>query len=292
MIDHQIIVHISDTHIGPKGEMVHGVDTAQHLRDALQRVREMQLNPVCFILSGDLTNEGDTESYEHLAELVDEIKEFGKPVLLGLGNHDTRVNFRRVVLGEAEAEDENIPYYYATEIDGLRVLMLDSKVPGRHDGELDAEQLAWLAEQLETPAPGGDLVVVHHPSVPRGVPRPNDLLLQNSQDLADVIEGKNVLAILAGHSHVSSVSSYEGNLHVTAPATAFLLDPSIRDGGRALDGAGFNICTVREGRLVVNPVILAGPQAEAFRYGAFAATGYETVDDEEPIAVGAAGEGM
>jgi 3',5'-cyclic AMP phosphodiesterase CpdA len=246
----------------------------------------MQLDPVCFILSGDLTNEGDIESYEHLAELIEEINAFGKPVLLGLGNHDNRVNFRRIVLRETEAEDEDVPYYYATQLDGLRILMLDSKVPGRHDGELDQQQLAWLAEHLETPSVGGDLVVVHHPSVPRGVPRPDDLLLRNADDLAAAIEGKNVIAILAGHSHVSSVSSFRGNLHVTAPATAFLLDPSIRDGGRALVGAGFNICTVREGRLVVNPIILAGPQHEAFRYGAFAAA------TQEPVAVGASEDGM
>jgi len=266
MPDHTTFIHLSDTHIAPKGELVHDIDTAQHLRDVLARVREMDVSPACFILSGDLSNHGDIESYIHLRELVEEIDAFDVPILLGLGNHDNRVNFRRIMLGEADADDESEPCFYSHTIGDLRVLMLDSKVPDRVDGLLGERQLAWLDQQLQDPAPGGDIVVLHHPCLPRGVPRPNDFLLQDAPALATVLERHEVLAILAGHSHVSSISTYGGTLHATTPATAFLLDPSIRDGGRGLDGAGFNLCVVRDDRLIVNPIILPGTQAEVYRY--------------------------
>jgi len=65
---------------------------------------------------------------------------------------------------------------------------------------------------------------------------------------------------------VSTSSVFAGHLHVAAAATAYLLDPSIRDGGRAVEGVGFNICTVRDGRLVVNPVVLPSAQRELYRH--------------------------
>ena len=260
-------VHLSDTHIGPKGRLQYGTDTAAHLRQAAFRIRDMALDPVCFIISGDLSDHGEPASYEHLRELLDEVLvPFGVPVLLNLGNHDQRVPFRHICLGETEASDEAEPWYYSQEIQGLRFIMLDSLLPGRIDGELGEQQLAWLAAELRQPAPVGHVVVVHHPSIPRGIPRPNDYLLLNRDALAHIIrQCPSVLAVLCGHSHVSTAAVFAGTLHVAAPATAYLMDPSTRGSSRVLEGCGFNICTVRAGRLVVNPVIMPGSQRELSR---------------------------
>src|SRR6478752_6497868 len=95
-------VHISDTHIGPRDAQPYGTDTGANLRAVAKRVEEMALQPACFVFSGDLSDKGSPESYEHLTQIVDEAFEpFGVPVLLGLGNHDNRVAFRRVVLDQA-----------------------------------------------------------------------------------------------------------------------------------------------------------------------------------------------
>src|ERR1043166_7868499 len=100
-------IHLSDTHIGPKGRLQYGTDTAAHLRQAVSRIRDMALDPVCFIISGDLSDHGEPASYEHLHELLDAVLgPFRVPVLLNLGNHEQRVPFRRVFLGETEASDE------------------------------------------------------------------------------------------------------------------------------------------------------------------------------------------
>jgi 3',5'-cyclic AMP phosphodiesterase CpdA len=263
-------IHISDTHIGPKGTTAYDTDTPANLRAVAQRIAEMELEPAFFVFSGDLSNHGEPESYAYLAEILnEEFARFGVSILMGLGNHDARVAFRQVILGETTATDENEPYYYSRRIGDLRVLMLDSKIPGRVNGLLGGRQLAWLEHELAEPARGGDVLVVHHPCIPRGVPRPDDYLLLDAEALAEVLARQaqpSVLAILCGHSHVSTASTYGGVLHVAAPATAYLLDPSIRDGGRGIEGAGFNICTVRGGRLVVNPVILPGAQRELYRH--------------------------
>jgi len=271
MASHTTFIQMSDTHIVAPGETVHGADTAANFRAVVAFVRGMNLDPAFFLITGDLCNEGDAESYTHLRRLVDEMDEFGVPVLAGLGNHDLRLPFRHEVLGETSADNEEERHYYSREIAGLRVLMLDSKVTGRIDGLLGDEQLTWLESQLQCPATAGDIIAVHHPCLPRGVPRPDDFLLQDTAALGEILRHHSVLGVLAGHSHVSSFGVFAGTVHTTAPATAFLLDPSIRDGGRAVAGSGFNLCTVRDGRLLVNAVILPGAQRELFRYGEAAA---------------------
>src|SRR5262249_19241090 len=117
MTDQITVVHLSDTHIAPPGEIAYDTDTAENLRSVARRVREMALDPACFIVSGDLSNHGEPESYQHLARIVDEeFRPFGVPVLLGLGNHDSRLPFRRIVLGQTEATDERKPYYSSTVV--------------------------------------------------------------------------------------------------------------------------------------------------------------------------------
>jgi 3',5'-cyclic AMP phosphodiesterase CpdA len=267
MTDQMTFVHISDTHIAPVGEIAYDTDTAQNLRSVARRVREMALDPACFIFSGDLSNHGEPESYQHLVDIVEEeFQPFGVPVLLGLGNHDSRLPFRRIVLGEAAADDEAKQHYYSTIVRGMKVIMLDSLKPGQVHGYLGDEQLNWLDRELDEAPLGGQVVVLHHPSLPRGVPRPDDYLLSDRAAFGEIVKRHDVMAVLCGHSHVPTVGLFAGALHVAAPATAYQLDPSIRDGGRGLDGAGFNLCTVRDGRLMVNPVMLPSSQRELYRH--------------------------
>jgi len=287
MTDQMTFVHISDTHIAPAGQVAYDTDTAQNLRDVARRIREMALDPACFVLSGDLSNHGEPESYQHLVEIVEqEFRPFGVPDLLGLGNHDSRLPFRRIVLGETDAADERDQHYYSTLVRGLKIVMLDSLVPGQVHGFLGEEQLDWLDRELAAGAPGGQVVVLHHPSLPRGVPRPNDYLLSDRSAFGEVVARHEVLAVLCGHAHVPTFGLFAGTLHVAAPATAYQLDPSIREGGRGLEGAGFNLCTVRDGRLMVNPVMLPSSQRELYRhFKTFTAMPAED-PAEEPVPTG------
>jgi Icc protein len=267
MTDRATFVHISDTHIAPVGQQAYDTDTAQNLRNVARRVREMALDPSCFVFTGDLSNHGEPESYELLARIVDEeFRPFGVPVLLGLGNHDSRLPFRHIILGQADAADESIQHYYSTTVEGMKFIMLDSMVPGRVHGFLGDEQLRWLDQELSEGASGGHIVGLHHPSLPRGVPRPDDYLLEDREAFGTVLARHDVLAVLCGHAHVPTFGLFGGTLHVAAPATAYQLDPSIRDGGRGMDGVGFNLCTVRDGRLMVNPVALPTMQRELYRH--------------------------
>ena len=89
----------------------------------------------------------------------------GARVIWVMGNHDDRAAFRARLLGEPPAA--TAPVDRVDELDGLRVITLDTTVPGPppRRGRADA-QLDWLAEELATPAPLGTILAMHHPPVP------------------------------------------------------------------------------------------------------------------------------
>jgi hypothetical protein len=75
-----------------------------------------------------------------------------------------------------------------------------------------------------------------------------------------------VLALLSGHIHIATASSFYGVPSITAPAVAYTVDPASREVVRALDGSGFLVGHVREGTAVIGTVLQPGPQNEIYRY--------------------------
>lgn len=251
-------VHLTDLHILPSEEdLLYGRRTTDKVRGVMNVIRNMDVRPDFFVLSGDLVNDGQEAEYRRLNTVLDELREFGAPLILGLGNHDGRTNFRRIVLGE-ESEDESRRYFHSRMFGGLRVIMLDSKVPGFVHGDLDEPQLAWLAEELGKPAPLGNLIAIHHPPVFSIVEPLNAHCLNNPEGLAKAISGQHVHAILSGHIHYHHITSFQSTLSITTPATAYILDPGSQRETRQTDGWGFSLGSLRGGQLYVNPISVHG----------------------------------
>ena len=251
-------VHLTDLHImSSEEEHLKGQRTSDKLRRVIALIGNMEVRPDFFILSGDLANSGEEAEYRTLNRLLDELREFGVPLILGLGNHDRRVPFRQVVLGEKGA-DETQPYYHGAMFAGLRVIMLDSTVPGAVHGELDAPQLCWLEAELHKPAPLGNLIAIHHPPVLSTVEALNEHRMRNPDALAQTIAGHNVHAVLSGHIHHAHVASFGGTMSISAPATAYLLDPGFQKEHQATDGWGFTLGSLRGGQFYANPISMHG----------------------------------
>lgn len=264
MGDATTIVQLTDLHLGAPGALPYGTDTAANLRRVVAAVRAMELAPAAILLTGDLSDEGDAASYGVLRDLVDdELASIGAPVLTVIGNHDHRGMFRKVFLGEDDADDDR-PYHHTTDLGDVRIVMCDSYVAGEVWGALGEAQLTWLDEQLAGAGGRACVVALHHPAVPRGVPRPEDHLLADREAFGEVLARHDVAAVLCGHSHVTTMSRFAGTLHSAAPATAYLLDPSRRRGARGYEGSGFAICTVRDGMAIVNPYVLPPDDSELY----------------------------
>ncbi len=253
-------VHLSDLHIAPPGRVVHGIDPLPQVHRVIERIRALDVAPAFAVVSGDLTDDGTAESYVVLKGLLEEIGNGNTPVLLALGNHDDRAAFRRVVLEDARVDDRE-PYCHSRTIAGLRVVVLDSAIPGETAGELGAAQLAWLKEALQSPASRGTLIVLHHPCCLAGPAHHYpDFILRDAAALEALVarHRDQIVGVLAGHSHQANATPFAGTLHATAPAVLVQLDFFGGDDYVPVPGAGFNICQLDETGLVVSPVLLAG----------------------------------
>jgi hypothetical protein len=93
------------------------------------------------------------------------------------------------------------------------------------------------------------------------------LILQNPLALADVIQGTDVLAVLAGHAHHPISGVFGGVLCFAAPATAYTVD-ALAGGStiRGVEGPGFGLVHVYGRTAVASAVAVASGQRELYKH--------------------------
>jgi 3',5'-cyclic-AMP phosphodiesterase len=219
------IAHLSDPHLVAEGALHYGVvDNVEHLRRTIDRLAAVRPAPQALVFTGDLADQAAPDAYATLRSIVEPAAaEIGAIVVWTMGNHDERAPFAR---GLFDSDDDGFQDR-VHEVDGLRIVALDSSVPGYHHGELRPEQLAWLADVLATPAEHGTLLAMHHPPLPLPMLRAAELIeLHDQHSLADVIVGTDVRGILAGHLHMSTWSTFAGVPVSVASASCYTIDPA------------------------------------------------------------------
>jgi 3',5'-cyclic AMP phosphodiesterase CpdA len=264
-----LIAQLTDIHIGfAPGEEPEELNHSR-FRATLERLCEGPNRPDMLVLTGDITDGGDIESFERTAALLADVP---FPVWPIVGNHDSREGLLRVFPQVRPAEGGFL--HYVIEQDGLRIVLLDTIEPGRHGGAFCTARQAWLAARLDEAPDTPTLIFMHHPPVVSGIdwmdPDPAEGWVLR---LGEALEGRrNVLAIHCGHLHRPLATRFRGiPLHVTpsvAPLVA--LDLRLTDPDRPDDRA----------------LITTEPPTYALHRwdGSALATHYETVGDWHAIA--------
>lgn len=241
--DHTL-VHISDTHLlAGAGRLYGRVDAEAQLRVLLERLEGTGRRPDALVFTGDLADLGEPEAYARLRALVEPVAaRMGAVIVWAMGNHDDRGAFRAGLLGS----EGDAPVDQVIDVRGLRIITLDTSVPGAHHGELTAGQLDWLREQLATPTPDGTILALHHPPIPSLLDLAVSVELRDQPRLAQVLRGTDVRSILGGHLHYSSTAVFAGIPVSVASASCYTQDLLVGEGGtRGRDGArAFNIVQV------------------------------------------------
>ncbi len=255
------LLHLSDTHLLGGPDLLYGaVDSEERLRQTFAEITASGARPEAVIFTGDLTDKGEPEAYAKLRRIVEPACEgLGAQVIWAMGNHDHRGSFRAGLLGEPASNEPVDRSYY---LNGLRVISLDTSVPGYHHGELDTDQLEWLAGELATPAPDGTILALHHPPVPSVLDLSVLVELRGQSALAAVLRGSDVRSILGGHLHYSTTAMFAGIPVSVASATCYTQDLNVPAGGtRGRDGGqSFNLVHVYEHTIVHSTVLLgSGP---------------------------------
>ena len=222
-----LIAQISDMHIKPPGELLYQrIDTAGFLERAVAHVNALDPRPDVVLATGDLVDGGKAEEYALLKQLLAPL---AMPVHLIPGNHDARDEMRTVFANHAYLPRDGFLHY---TIDGLpvRLIALDTLVPGKGHGELCDERLDWLEARLgESDAP--TILFMHHPPFDCGIEFfDGHGLMQGGPRLAELVRRHgNVERVMCGHVHRPIQVRWAGTMASIAPSTAHQATLDLRD---------------------------------------------------------------
>jgi 3',5'-cyclic AMP phosphodiesterase CpdA len=214
-----LIAQISDTHISTPGSRNDRVfRTAEHLARAVAHLNGLQPRPDLVLATGDLVERGEVDEYERLREILAPL---AMPLFLIPGNHDDRRNLSNVFASHAYLPRNGDFVQYTVEDWPLRLVALDTLVPGKSGGRLCAERLAWLETRLAERPERPTFVFMHHPPFATGIASMDAMGLDGIDALAAVIRRHlQVERIACGHLHRTIVRRFAGTVACTCPATA------------------------------------------------------------------------
>lgn len=259
-------IHITDLHVGNPAIADDHLfsDTSATLGHVLDLIASMDQPPKFIIASGDLSNRGDADSYRHLKAIM---AATDLPVVYAIGNHDTRAGFYEGMLGHTT--DLEAPYYYDQVIEGVHIITLDTTTPGQIGGSIEPEQFAWLKIALDRHSDLPKLIVAHHaPALGDAPPWDHWRTIEfaQSQQLAALLKGRNILGILSGHIHHDRFSVWHGIPVIVGMGQHAATDILTTDVLRMVEGASFGIGTIRSSGLTMALVPLPQTRRELNRY--------------------------
>ncbi|HEY1854422.1 MAG TPA: metallophosphoesterase, partial [Solirubrobacterales bacterium] len=196
-----LLIQLSDPHIGAEWG---NAEPRARLRAAVEAVAALPDRPDAVVVSGDLTDHGEPAEYEVVREALAAL---GAPLFVLPGNHDARGRLRRAFDLPGEGEER---IDYSADLGPLRLIALDSTIPGEVPGRLDAAALAWLDAELALVPEQPTLLAMHHPPLATGIPSWDEINLGAGERraLGEVVARHPQLrAIVGGHLHAAISAS-------------------------------------------------------------------------------------
>lgn len=237
-----LLCQFSDPHIVPRGTLAYGrVDTGRMLQRCVDKILALPRLPDAVVATGDLTNDGTVEEYERLAELLAPLP---MPIYLVVGNHDDPSALRRVFPNHAHLVGQNGFLQYAVDDFDVRLVVLDTTVPGQPGGQLCARRLQWLDRTLaESDRP--TIIAQHHPPFATGISIMDHVGLADPEaEAAVVARHSHVQCIISGHFHRTIQARFAGTVASVCPSTAHQLTLNLIPGADiqfTLEPAGFQL---------------------------------------------------
>lgn len=196
-----LIAQVSDIHAAPDNDHLARFDRVLGWL--------AQLQPDVLVLSGDLTDDGWLEGYQQIAARLGKVP---YPSLILPGNSDDRRLMRSVWGEDAWAKDACDGALHAVyEVDGLRLIGLDSTVEGHEYGSV-TDHSGWLEMQLNRVDALPSILFLHHHLFACGIPTLDQTLCRGIDRLEDIISSAvtRPLAIASGHVHRPIAGMFAG----------------------------------------------------------------------------------
>lgn len=254
-----LLAQLSDPHVGAEDSGPGGA--AEALAAAVDAVGALEPAPGAVLVSGDLVTDGTPAEYARVRELLAPLT---MPVHVLAGNHDA---------GDALRDAFELPggpgadVRYVAQCGPLRLVVVDSTVPGREEGAFGEDRRKWLASQLAAEPDAPTVVAMHHPPLLSGI-RPFDAIGLPEADRLDLARllarQPQVLRIVCGHLHRTIVGGLAGCEVLVCPSTWLQARLDLSDPGDLVlrrEPPGFAVHLLLGGELTshVQPVGDFGP---------------------------------
>jgi Icc protein len=195
-----IVGQISDLHVRAGADAADAVtDPAAALRRCVDSLLALERWPDLLLVTGDLVESGLREEYRELRRLLAPLP---MPWFVIPGNHDDRTVMRDCFRDHAYLHAWPPFAQYALDDWPLRIVALDTVVPGEPGGRLCDERLEWLERTLASAPRKPTLIAMHHPPFRTWIGHMDAMGLERPERLAEVIaRHPQVERIVCGHLH-------------------------------------------------------------------------------------------
>lgn len=223
------VLQLSDPHVLASPDKVSGMlDTAEIFETMITRILAdwEKLAPIdAVVITGDITDRGDAESYALFRQQVDRLP---APSFVIPGNHDLREPMRA-----SFADTSYMPptgkLNWVHDLPGIRLIGLDTLVEGKGGGEFDADTQDFLASALAGAAMRPVLLALHHPPFASGIRFMDAIGLAGIDSLDQVLRrAKSPVRIVCGHVHGSIIASVGGHVAIASPSLCSSFETDFR----------------------------------------------------------------
>lgn len=226
------ILQISDPHVVAPGRLVSGrLDTSRLFEGVIDRILQdmPRLHPVdAIIVTGDVTDDGAADSYRFFIAQMARLK---LPYHVIPGNHDQRDTMRRSLAHDPLIPADG-PLNWSTPAGGLRLIGLDTLIPGEGRGELTDQTLAFLQAELAEMTEDAALIALHHPPYACGIAFMDSLGLSGIATLGKALDqATSEIRLICGHVHSLSIGSVGPYIAIASPSCVSSFSPDFRADG-------------------------------------------------------------
>jgi len=179
------------------------------------------------IVTGDLVNKVEPAIYDHIFTVL---KETGIPFACIAGNHDVTDEmdedlpfYQRTLI--ARASDPRLLSRHLIESEHWQLLLLDSSITGKVEGEITSTDIDWVREQLAFCAKPA-LIALHHHVLPVDSEWIDSHMAENAEEFwQHITPFENLSVIINGHTHQEQTRHHQGVTVYSTPSTCYQFKP-------------------------------------------------------------------
>ena len=247
-----LIAQITDPHIKRPGQLAYRrVDTGAMLGRCVAALCRLDPQPDLIVITGDLVDLGRPEEYAWLATLLQPLR---APLVVVPGNHDDREALRAAFAGDGYLPASGFLHFAIDHRYPLRIVGLDTVIPGQGGGELCAQRLDWLEATLAREPGRPTLLLMHHPPFLTGIGHMDAIGLSGRQAFEEIVaRHPQIELIVCGHLHRHIQTTVGGRRVLTCPSPAHQVALDLRDGAPSrffMEPPGYMLHRWNDGRMV------------------------------------------